>query len=555
MPKFLEVTNKTAARAAIEAAYSATALQYVTAGDKTGVADSRAALQAVLDAAQPGDTIYLPGGTFKISSELVIDKPLVLRGGGGMFRAQNQGGTFPGSAGTNIITTSATANGIRISSGGVVIEDLAVVNTRSENSPPTGGTGIFMNYANNFRLSRVTVAGFYDCVRVEGRFGNMDSCNIFDPVRYGIYLYNDNAGEYDFGDQGINNCNIAMYGRQADAEAAVRFESGGGIRFTGNKIVAGTGPGVVGYAIGDFKYGIDAMLAPSATTVEFMISGGAISTCTEACIRFGQQELGTAGFGDITVTGVVLQGKSNKGIIVGAISPVNANNIKSVNITGNTFKGTQAGGIIAYNMKALVIGPNCWSHGDEYTAPLITLAGSSTAGTDDGTGTLGVDVQRQVIVNNNTTQNITLVHDKRTRSSAHSLDGKIEYNYKRGVYTNTTGWKTMYTIEPSQEGSAGIVEATLTGNDFGVGYFAKKIRRGFRRPNTATGVNTVTLTTLGTDESIGDATSYVGLQIVDGGAGKILVQVAMLEGGATVWGDLEVNVQGQVQKFSLGTGS
>ena len=566
MPKFLEVTNKTAARAAINAAgvgtdgkllpaqAKAPGAVWVSEADATGATDCLATLQGIINAASAGDTIYLPGGTFKISAELVINKPLVIRGGGGMFTASNQGGTFPGSAGTTIVTSSATANGLNITASGVVIEDLAVVNTRSNASKPTAGTGIMMNNANNFRLSRVTVAGFYDCVRIEGRFGTMDSCNIFDPVRYGIFAFNDNTTawgpEMDFGDQGISNCVIAMYGRQThNADAAIRWESGGGIRFTGNKIVAGTGPGAAN--IGYFKYGVDLVTSGGYASGEFMIVGGGISTCTEACIRAVCTD-SISGFTDMTVTGVVLQGQTgSKGIIVGAADTNGKNNIRNVIITGNTFKGNQGGGIVAHNMRGLVVGPNVWAS-ESYTAPLITLAGTSVSGTDNGVSTQQVDIHRQTVCSSVQDINLTLVNDKRGIANQGSLDGFVNYNYKRTVYTNTTGWKTLFTIEPPDQGGAGFVDVTLSGQDFGVGWFTKKIRRSFLKNNSTVG-GAISVATVGTDESAG-STTYVGLQVVDGGSGKLLVQVAMLAGGATVWGDIEVNTSGRVQKFSYGAG-
>lgn len=564
MPRFVDIDSTLSAAAAEDAraALRVTGV-YISGADDTGAADSLSALQAAIDGASAGDTIYLPRGKFLISAPLVIDKPLVIRGGGGMFTASNQGGTWPGVAGTTIVTSSATANGLNITAAGVVLEDFAVVNTRALASPPSAGTGIYMNNANNFRLSRMTVAGFYDCVRFEGRFGNMDSCNIFDPVRYGALLYNDNPNEEDFGDQGISNCNIAMYGRQSDADAAVRWESGGGIRFTGNKIVAGTGPGAT--SIGKFKYGVDIMAANTMASVEFMIAGGAISTCTQACIRMGQQSAdGTSGFGSMTVSGVVIQGAGGKGILIGGAAAGLVNNIREVVITGNTFKGVTAGGIVAYNMRGLVVGPNVWEKAT-YTGPLITLAGSSSAGTDNQASTQQVDIARQTVVATTQDQNVTVINDRRRVATNGSLDGFVDYRYKRNVYINTAGWKTLYTIEPPDEGGSGFVDVVLAGQDYMTGgggpWFVQKIRRSYLKTSGAG--SAITIATVGTDEIVsansttavnGYGPANVGLRVVDGGSGKMLVQVAMNSPSATVWGDIEVNVAGRVQKFSIGAG-
>lgn len=543
---------------------------YPVAGvDLTGATDARAAIQAVIDNAPAGSTVYLPGGKLLINAELVINKPLVIRGGGGMFSAANQGGTYPGSAGTTIVTSSTTANGLRITSAGVVLEDFAVVNTRAAVSPPSAGTGIFIDNGSNFRLSRLTVAGFYDCVRAEGRFGNIDGCNIFDPVRYGIFFTNDNVGEEDFGDQGVSNCNIAMYGRAGvNAMSAVRWESAGGIRFTGNKIVAGTGPGASGVLA--FNYGLDIMVKAGTGTGEIMVAGGGISTASVACVRIGQQvgAESSGGLTNITITGVVFQGYGDtaNAIVMGARLPANKHNVQLITVQGNTFKNFLPGGIIAYNMQGLIVGPNVWRD-ESFTGPLITLAGSSADGTDDFVSTQQVDVYRQTVVQTIQDHSVTIVRDRRRLATNGSLDGYVEYRYRRNVYTDATGWKTMYTIEAPDTGGAGVIDVTFAGEEQASGVpgyqnkvFIKKIRRTYtRHVNTS---STVTIATVGTDESatnngsvINDPTAYTGLQVVDGGAGKILVQVALLTSGSKLRGEIEVNVSGRVQKFSLGVGT
>lgn len=534
------------------------ALTPVAGVDQTGATDLRTTLQGIINSASAGDTICFPGGKFLISGEVVIDKPLVIRGGGGMFTAVNQGGTFPGSAATTIVTSSATANGLHITCPGVVLEDIAVVNTRSNANRPTAGTGILIEDGHNFRLSRVTVAGFYDNVRAEGRFGALDSCNILDPVRYGIYFLNDNTGEADFGDQGVSNCVIAMYGRTgADAEAALRWESGGGIRWTGNKIVAGTGPGAA--SIANFKYGLDIMVATGMQSGEFMVAGGGISTCTEACVRIGQNEnVPNSGVTDIIISGVVIQGKDKYGILVGSASPPYVNSIRSVVVTGNTFKRCTLGGIVAYNMRGLVVGPNVWNDTTAMTGPLITLAG----GNDNGISTQQVDIYRQTVVQTSATQNYTLVSDKRDMAWSCSLDGYVEYKYRRNVHAVTLNeWLTMFTIEPAHEGGSGFIDVTLSGQDAinagGGPYFSKKIRRSFVK-DYATG-SAITVATVGTDELVSTTgvhgTADVGVQVVDGGSGKMLVQVARTASGSDeLKGEIEVEVWGRIQKFSYGTG-
>lgn len=527
---------------------------YVAMAKKpTGVAATDYANIMAAHTALPagGGRIMLHPGTYNLGSNLLaFTKTVTLVGAGGRFVATNQGGTFPGSALTTITCSSANGKALSLSETGCTITDLAVVNS-SPLGVTSGSCGIYMEDGHNFSMQRVTVQGFYDCVRVEGRFGAMTDCHIYDPVRYGLLMTNDNSGEYDFGDQGIVNCVFAMYGRQigggfTEAEAAVRWESAGGIRWGDNKIVAGTGPGASNIA--PFKYGIDIQVADGVSTVEFMIAGGGISTCSVACIRIGQKGPSYTGtMNDIIVSGVVLQGygSSAVGITAGANTPALINNIKSLVVTGCTFKGVLGGGVRVTNVRSFYMGTCTWDTFASYTEALVWV------GNSDGTGPQGVVIDQQNI---GRADSLTVVKDTRKRANAGSpsLNGQATYEYTRHVYSNSTTWVDLFTFEPPDEGGAGIIELTLSGHDFGVTRFAKKLRRSFLKNNGTVG-GAVTIATLGTDENIG-TTTYVETQVVDAGSGKVKIQARMATGGTTVWGRATVKVTGDVQKFSLGAG-
>lgn len=58
-------------------------------GTPDGIADNTVAIQAALDAWQPGDQVVISGGTFRTSSQLVIDRNGLLLKGDGTIRAQS----------------------------------------------------------------------------------------------------------------------------------------------------------------------------------------------------------------------------------------------------------------------------------------------------------------------------------------------------------------------------------------------------------------------------------------------------------------------------------
>lgn len=515
--------------------------------DKTGEEDCLEALQGIIDAALPGDTITLPAGKFLIDGELVIDKPLKLVGSGGrIHRTDMLDRVWPGYASTNIVSESATANGIRITAPGVIIQDIAVVNRRALLTPPTAGTGIIFDGSTNWALHRVTVEGFYDNIRTDGVYWTIDSCHVYDPVRYGIYMTQsglaDDEGYFgDNGDAGVTNSILTMWCRNARATAAVRWDAGGGLRWVGNKI-NGNSPAT------GWQYGIDMMVSDGVSTGEMTLTGGAIGWFAVAGVRVGQKgPVNDSNFAHLAISGMVFQGIAEPGSV--ALLLGSLNNVREVVVTGCNFHNVAPGGIVADGVTGLTIGPNVW--GDlEYEGPLIVIR-----------DTPSVDIRRQNVTQSlSNNSSVTIIKDERSMGTPVPLEGSIEYNYKRNVFINAdvvgsaTGdfWVTKFTIEPHVFGGAGYIDLTFAGHDWDVTYFAKRIRRSFLKNNNTTG-GAISIDTVGTDEAVG-STTYVGLRVIDAGSGKIAVQTGMLDGGIAVRGVVEIDVSGRVQKFSLGEG-
>jgi hypothetical protein len=350
-----------------DAAAAADYLVYAAGLDDTGVADCLADLQELVDGAEPGDTIFLPPGRFRVSGELVIDKPLKLVGSGGRLTNQSITSTaYPGTAATAIVTDSATANAIKVTGKGVILEDLAVLNIRPFASPPTAGTGILFEGANFYALSRLTVQGFFDCVRTDGFSFNITGCSFYEPVRYGMFITQSNLALGDSGDCGISDNTFAT---SRLSKAAVRWEAGGGVRWTNNKINYYKAPGA-------WEYGIDISVADGVNTGEIQVIGGAIAWASVAGIRVAQKgPANTGGFRHFLISGVVFQGAGvGVPLLVGAGSTNLQGLISEIVVSGCNVHGYPAG-IVANGCSALVIGENVWGQ-NPYTGPLITINNS-----------------------------------------------------------------------------------------------------------------------------------------------------------------------------------
>ena len=124
---------------------------YGAVGDDS--TDDTAAVQAAIDAATSGGTIYFPQGTYKIVSPLTVVRPLLLLGA--------LGREVPSSI---LHQTTASAIGISLSSAAdaAVLTHLAIVG--SATSANTAAYGI--DAAKSVHLDRVYVKNFYDGLRV-----------------------------------------------------------------------------------------------------------------------------------------------------------------------------------------------------------------------------------------------------------------------------------------------------------------------------------------------------------------------------------------------------
>jgi len=525
-------------------AYEMAEAHGAAASYNSGVDDTAFVNAAIAAAIASGRELRLSRVYSIPAGGLTASAPIKISGIGGRFTSANQGGTFPGIAPSGFRCSSTTADCLTTNAAAPILTDFAIINTAV--TAPTAGTGLTINAGYNHAVTRVTVAGFYNDIKIDGRFGTIDSCHFYDPVNYGMWfkdlLVPGDAG--DFGDQGITNCVIAMYGRTTDAEAAVRWDSGGGIRWNGNKIVAGTGPDASG--IGNFRYGLDIMAEDGCTSGEFMVIGGGVSTCSTACVRIGA--VGAGGLGSLTFSGVVFQGAglTAKAFLIGASDVAHGNSVRDINIACCSFKGVPTGGIVAYNCRGLHIGTNTWGYA-EYTGPLITLAG----GTDTGIGTQDVTIAQQNLEAND--YGVDVILDLRhPGTSPHPITGTIDYSFSTSMMANVVGtWVTAGYVDATTTGGGFVLDVEFTGIDYGAW---TAIYAHYRRVLTSdgTGGADLTIATLGTDETAGTGAHYAVRFDTTTTPNRVAVQYQLLTGGGVIWGKVAVKASGMVGRWHVG---
>jgi hypothetical protein len=161
---------------------------------------------------------------------------------------------------------------------------------------PVAAAGIRWVLGDFWVMKDVFVAGFYDNVAIENCLGwYMQHCYIVTPQRYGLRIRN--IAQPDGGDP-------VMVGNQFDTSlttsaAAVRYESGGGLKMVDNKITK-------------HRIGLDIQMADGCDTSVFTAVGNSIEAQNDCCVRVGQ--MGTTGhmYG-LTFTGNQLNGITGPG--------------------------------------------------------------------------------------------------------------------------------------------------------------------------------------------------------------------------------------------------
>lgn len=344
---------------------SSTGLDWISVKDHgavgDGTTDDTAAIQAALSAVPAsGGVVYFPAGTYKTTGGLTVAAPTWLLGGG-------RGNYTGANAVSKVTCTSATASLFTVSKDGTRFTGLALVNTAG--TTPTAGAGITVSGTDSGDLNvyeHLFIDGFYINVDIQdGAQWVMDDCFLFGPVQYGLKIQH--VDLVDGGDMAVSNsCFYAAHGR--NAAAAIRQESGGGLRVTNCKINTYIG------APGEFAYGLDVTIASSVTTAVLLVSNTSIENITANAVRVD----GTAGtFNKVILAGIETDLNSTT---TNSISIVAASDIVISDCVLHSGGGAGTYAIAVADVDNLIVGPCTFSgHAalfHQATSTNVTLLGS-----------------------------------------------------------------------------------------------------------------------------------------------------------------------------------
>lgn len=411
----------------------------------------------------------------------------------------------------------------------MILRDFAVVNTNS--GTPTAGVGVLFSGTGSgdfAQLNNVTIQNFYNGLEIDsGFYYSITDCHVYDPVNYGMYFKSDSGERFDHGDQSVTGCVISRGFVSARANGtAVRWESGGGLRFVNNKINASEQP--TNTSAGKFQYGLYLSVADGGSTSVLTVAGNSIENCTAQNVRVDQA--GTTGYFSkvvitgneiaIGATGVWLQGTSG-GYISDAI------------IDGNVFTDLSTS-VYTKNVAGVSIGTN--HH--------VRVTSNTVFNFDSGTSNVLVTKQNFI------GDTYTLVLDNNVGNATHVgfSQARAEYDREIPATTSNSVYTALYNLQLPQN-SAGILDLTLAGYVASLGNFVIQAKRAYQYGTSGN----ATLTTIGTDTTVGIVVDYSFDATTT--AGWVLVKLKLNVGaGATeVLGRANLAITGPMYKIRKGT--
>lgn len=538
------VASGTAVTLAAPAPAPVASLPYVYGSDAT------AAFSALSSALEAGSEVFIGGMYLVPSGSVTIGKTCVVTGAGSVGVAAAGGAAIGGSG---IVVTSPTGSGIIENAPGVTMRDFGVWNLAA--STPTGGAGISVVSGAHSNKRSLTVSGFYDDIdftATSGPYPVMADCRLLDPVRYGV-LYRNAQPSSDYGDAGFTNNTVVCTSTTRAGTAAVRWESGGGLRWIGNKINAA-------YAA-PWQYGIKLAAATTASTSVLVISANSVENCSVAGIAIGAETGSSGSFQSITITGneIGTMHAAASGIVIANATYAQGAQIRSATISGNVFNFWEAGAtapiIWVYNVQGVHIGQNMFGDGIALTAPLIALGG----GTDPGAGTQAVMVDRQAI---SKMDNITLIQDSRAiGSTAEQFAGGVTYDDTRHAWIAAANTDlTLYSVDldtTGPKGTGAILSVEVMGHSANSGHTSPGnlavILRQERTLTTPGGGGSVTVATLGTDVAVGGGAAYLTLTYDISVSNRVTIKLKTTDATQLAFfGQVRVRVDGKLARFRKG---
>jgi hypothetical protein len=293
-----------------------------------GVADDTAAIQAAITASY-GQTLYIPSGTYKISSTITINDKIHLLG-------DSRFSTF-------IQWSNATLGAFNITTDiAISVEHIAFA---ALILPTAGYTFQFTGGATNNAFSsfrNITFSYSYIAIKsLKAMTLSVSTCYFFGHQNAGILVQNNYQA--DAGDSTIVDC--VFSGAGASASGILQYSSGG-LKVLGTKIIDGA-------------YGIRQSLASTAITSDLLINGNSIERYSIAAIQLDLQGVGGE-FANVVINGNQIASAGAAAGSSGIIFNSATQYLAHVNISGNiiTLPAGTTYGILLGNIIGGVVNGN-----------------------------------------------------------------------------------------------------------------------------------------------------------------------------------------------------
>lgn len=245
-------------------------IDYGGVGD--GITDDTTAINDTISAIPAsGGVLYSPPGyNFLSTGGHTLNKPITVKG---MGNARD----YDSAIGVSTITcSSSTADLFTVSSEGCNFEDIFLKN--SAGSPSAGSAIVVASGSGNdlVHFKNVTSHSFYNGIDIrDGWSWHLDHCFIVNAVNYGLKIQHQDFP--DGGDQFISDS--TFWSNTRDTVAAIRYESGGGLKINNTKIVGSEQSNT------QFNYGIDVAIGANVNTSVFLVSNTSIENIAINGIR------------------------------------------------------------------------------------------------------------------------------------------------------------------------------------------------------------------------------------------------------------------------------
>jgi hypothetical protein len=316
---------------------------YGAIGD--GTTDDTTAIQAALAAIPAaGGVLYFPAGRYKYAgATLTLDRLITVEGDGGNVQFVQLGPPVTATNGGLAITTidfnSATGTLFTVTAHGCTFKNLGLRNTSS--TTPSAGAGIAVTAGGDRTLfENMTVDGFYINIDVQaGSAPVWENCFIVAPVLYGIKLRNILVP--DGGDDFVSNCYFLAGGTSRTPTAAIRVESGGGLKVVNTKINTCPSPAT------PWVNGIDLAVVDGISTSDLLVSNCSIEFYSGTGIKGA---IGTSQWANILITGNQFNPSVSSSQPAVGLSAASSGGFYGITIVGNYALNWSGTSVAAYSV-------------------------------------------------------------------------------------------------------------------------------------------------------------------------------------------------------------